>query len=122
MGKTNILEAIFLLATGKSFRATREQQMIWYGQELGRVIGIKKDDKLEILLTTGEVQGERAPRKRYLVNEAGKRKMDFVGRLMSVLFRPEDIEFLEDGNKLLRDIGCFGAVLIADDGECEFIG
>ena len=31
VGKTNILEAIFLLATGKSFRATREQQMILYG-------------------------------------------------------------------------------------------
>ena len=103
VGKTNILEAIFLLATGKSFRATREQQMILYGQELGRVIGIKKDDKLEILLTTGEVQGERAPRKRYLINGAGKRKMDFVGRLMSVLFRPEDIELVLGSPSIRRN-------------------
>ena len=94
VGKTNVLEAIYLLATGKSFRATKEQQMILYGQELGRVIGLGEEDKLEIVLTIGEVQGERAPRKRYLVNGGGKRKMDFVGRLMCVLFRPEDIDLI----------------------------
>jgi len=101
IGKTNILEAIYMLATGRSFRATREQQMILYGQELGRVVGEVGEDKLEIRLTVGEVQGERAARKRYLINGLAKRKMDFVGRLKCVLFRPEDIE-LALGSPLIR--------------------
>jgi len=94
IGKTNILEAVYLLVTGKSFRATREQQMILYGQELGRVVGTTEEDKLEVVLTVGEVQGEKVPRKKYLINGVGKRRMDFVGRLRCVLFRPEDIELV----------------------------
>lgn len=38
-GKTNILEAIYLLATGKSFRAEVEREMIGYGEEIARVKG-----------------------------------------------------------------------------------
>jgi len=33
-GKTNLLEAIYLLATGKSFRAELESEMIRYGEEM----------------------------------------------------------------------------------------
>ena len=36
-GKTNLLEAIYLLATGRSFRAETEAEMISYGQEMSRV-------------------------------------------------------------------------------------
>lgn len=36
-GKTNLLEAIYLLATGKSFRAGVEAEMIRSGEELARV-------------------------------------------------------------------------------------
>lgn len=118
-GKTNLLEAISILATGKSFRAGRLQEMILYGQELARVSGDinarhspgkvgKRDstndihhsaidsdsDTLEVVLTNGEVQGERAPKSRYLVNGVAKRKMDFVGSLRVVMFRPEDIELV----------------------------
>ncbi|MBI5465446.1 DNA replication and repair protein RecF [Candidatus Gottesmanbacteria bacterium] len=38
-GKTNILEAIYLLATGRSFRAEVEKEMISYGKEIARVKG-----------------------------------------------------------------------------------
>ena len=100
VGKTNVLEAIYLLATGKSFRATREDQMIFYGEELGRVEAEIEDSPeeeridLEVMMTVGEVAGKKAPRKRYLINGLGKRKMDFVGRLKCVLFRPEDIDLV----------------------------
>ena len=36
-GKTNVLEAIFLLSTGNSFRARVIDEMVFFGQELGRV-------------------------------------------------------------------------------------
>ena len=39
IGKSNILEAIFLLAIGKSFRAEREGEMVRIGEEVGRVNG-----------------------------------------------------------------------------------
>ena len=39
-GKTNILEAIYLLSTGKSFRARVEEEMISYNREIARVNGL----------------------------------------------------------------------------------
>ncbi len=37
VGKTNLLEAIYLLSTGKSFRAGVEREMISYGEEIARL-------------------------------------------------------------------------------------
>lgn len=106
-GKTNILEAIYLLATGKSFRAGVEEEMISYGKELARIKGEIKDkegeENLEIALTTGQVAGERAAKKRYLINGVGKRMMDFVGKLRCVLFGPEDLEIIVNSPSIRRD-------------------
>ena len=106
-GKTNILEAIYLLATGKSFRAGVEKEMISYGKELARIKGGIKDkegkENLEIVLTTGQVAGERVAKKRYLINGVGKRMMDFVGKLRCVLFGPEDLEIIVNSPSIRRD-------------------
>jgi DNA replication and repair protein RecF len=85
VGKTNLLEAIFLLATGRSFRAEKDEQMVLYGQEFGRVSGQIEDVNLAVVLTSP---------KRYFINNVAKRKMDFIGNLRVVLFRPEDIDLV----------------------------
>lgn len=100
-GKTNLLEAIFLLATGSSFRAERDEQMVLYGQEFGRVdgeihLGGEKSD-------TSEVSIVLTKPKRFLVNGVVKRKMDFIGNLRCVLFRPEDIDLILGGPSTRRD-------------------
>lgn len=105
IGKTNILEAIYLLATGKSFRAELEREMIMFGEEIARVTGLASDgDKLnlEILLTTGNLDSQIARKKRFSVNGVAKRQMDFVGILRCVLFRPEDIEIVTDSPSVRR--------------------
>ena len=94
VGKTNLLEAIFLLATGSSFRAEKDEQMMLYGQEFGRVIGEihlggEKSATSEVVL--GVVLTKP---KRFFINNVAKRKMDFIGRLRCVLFRPEDIDLI----------------------------
>lgn len=98
IGKTNVLEAIYLLATGKSFRAELEREMIMFGENIGRVTGVVSgDDKysLEIILTNGDLEFE-GKRKKFTINGVAKRQMDFVGTLRCVLFRPEDIEIVTD--------------------------
>lgn len=106
-GKTNLLEAIYLLATGKSFRAQVEQEMISYGEELARVKAeIKSEEEtneLEIILTTGQVQKERTRKKQYLFNGVSKRQMDFIGYLDCVLFGPEDLEIVVDSPSTRRN-------------------
>src|SRR3989344_5620214 len=71
-GKTNLIEAVFLLSRGKSFRTDKDPQMISYGKDLARVKGFTKQNSeqtaLEVLLTSGEVQGRKTAFKKFMVN------------------------------------------------------
>ncbi len=102
-GKTNVLEAIYLLATGKSFRALKEEEMIENGQQLARVEIRLDEDLLQIILTRGEVQGKKTARKLYKINGVGKRWRDFTQNLLCVLFRPEDIDLISGSPSLRRN-------------------
>lgn len=114
-GKTNILEAIFLLATGKSFRARIEEEMINYEKEIGRVEGLFKDGKakkssktrLEVVLTRGEIgigtaKSEKVARKKLLINGVGKRLVDFAGSFKLVLFGPWDLHLVTESPSIRR--------------------
>jgi len=104
-GKTNLLEGIYLLSSGKSFRAGLEQEMIAYKESLARVKGRilnKEKTDLEIILTRGELLGEKVARKKYLVNGISKRAIDFVGNLRSVYFGPEDLDLVTGSPSLRR--------------------
>jgi len=106
-GKTNLLEAIYLLATGKSFRAGVEREMISYGKEIAWVRGKIKNEEgtqaLEIILTPGQIGNERVAKKKFSINKVGKRMMDFVGHLRCVLFGPEDLEIIVDSPSTRRN-------------------
>jgi DNA replication and repair protein RecF len=114
-GKTNILEAIVLLATGKSFRADTDREAIRWGEELGRVKANLGDTKLELLVTTGMVGGTKAPLKKYLVNGIARRQVDFIGNLRAVLFWPEHLELVTDSPSIRRKY--FDSVLVQVDRE-----
>ncbi len=102
-GKTNLLEAVFLLSTGESFRANRIEEMVAWGQEVGHVVGmITPGVELTVTVTRGMVQGKRVQKRLFKVNGAGRRKQDFVGELPAVLFRPEDMDLLVGSASLRR--------------------
>ncbi len=119
-GKTNILEAIMMAATGKSFRADRESEVIQWGKEVGRVIAEvgqlqEEQTKLEVVITTGMVGGKKAPMKKHTVNGVPRRMIDFVGNLRAVLFWPEDLELITDSPSRRRRY--LDSVLIQVDRE-----
>jgi DNA replication and repair protein RecF len=125
-GKTNILESVFLLATGKSFKAKREEEMIGYEKDMARVKGvvrnlksgktglfdadtenISQDIDLEIVLTRGEIeitqgQTQKAPRKKLMVNGVPRRLLDFAGNFTVVLFAPSDMELVTESPSVRR--------------------
>lgn len=125
-GKTNLLEAIYLLATGKSFRADLESEMISYSSQLSVVScstfaeamvdrQLSDEKRLEIILTTGEVIGRKVARKICKVNGVNKRQADFVGSLRAVYFGPEDLELVTDSPSIRRKY--LDMVLIQVDRE-----
>lgn len=106
-GKTNLLEAVYLLGTGNSFKAKLVDEMVRFGQELGRVKGLTADQKerrdLEVVVTRGLVAGQKTLKRKYLIDGASKRKKDYVGLLPVVVFRPEDMDMLPGGPDIRRN-------------------
>src|SRR5579871_2748074 len=113
-GKTNLVEALYLLSFGKSFRAEKDIQMIKFDQDIARIQGLienqeatveKQGDeekiKLEVVLAQGEVTGGRFS-KRFFVNDVAKRRIDFEGILPLVLFSPEELDIVISGPSLRR--------------------
>ncbi len=99
-GKTNLIEAIFLLSSGTSFRADKDIEMIQFHEEVARLIGeiegLTGATKLEVVLPREEL-------KRYLVNGVSKRRVDFAGQLATVLFSPLDLDIIVDSPSLRRE-------------------
>jgi len=103
-GKTNLLEAIHLLATGRSPRAVAERELInWLALEsslpyarLEADIGAGRDaQRLELVLElAANGGGNPIVRKQVRINGAPKRGLDLIGRLRVVLFLPEDVSLV----------------------------
>ncbi|HLI50364.1 MAG TPA: DNA replication/repair protein RecF [Thermomicrobiaceae bacterium] len=103
-GKTSILEAIYLLATMRSPRASLDAEMInWEsGQEYqvapyARVVADLETEerahRIEISISQ-DVEGSNAARKRVRLDGRGRRVVDVVGTLKVVLFTPEDLSLV----------------------------
>lgn len=114
-GKSNLIEAIFFLATGKSFRIDKDDQLIKFGKEVGRIKGKIDEKDLEVVIAGGGLSGNLRPFKKYLVNGVSKRKVDFAGNFFAVLFAPNDLEIIISGPSKRRDF--IDNILIQTDRE-----
>lgn len=103
-GKTNLLEAIYYLATTRSPLASSDRELIsWaageqvipYAQVAARYSRAGEEHSLDAALVLERQPGEpleRAAFRRQLrADGVPRRAMDIVGRLNAVLFLPEDI-------------------------------
>jgi len=97
-GKTNILEAIYCLATGDSWRTETAKDMVRFGAPAAHIIANIDDSAggvgLHLTLTGGTVNGKRSAAVLYKIDEVNRRRADFVGRLKVVLFEPESLDIV----------------------------
>ncbi len=93
-GKTNLLEAIYLLATTRSLRASRESELIRIGAETVLVsadIERKRDGEssLDLAIQSGEKKTVR-------INGSRRtRSVDLLGELNAVYFGARDLEIVQ---------------------------
>ncbi len=97
-GKTNILEAIYLIATLRSFRGVGGAQMIRHGKE-GYFIGAK-------IVSHGqrEIKIYWSPREKKLDLDARpvRKLTDYLGVLRAVVFCSEDIQLVKGTARIRR--------------------
>ncbi|MCJ8341605.1 MAG: DNA replication and repair protein RecF [Cetobacterium sp.] len=89
-GKTSILEAIYFVATGKSFRTAKNSELIKYNKEkMGCFISYR--DNISEKTLTVKIDSRK---KEYSYNGKKVSFDDFYGRLNVVSFIPEDINLI----------------------------
>lgn len=98
-GKSNLIEAIYFISHGKSFRTDKDTEAIRNGVNVARVKTETESDNLEVVLST--VPGKFG--KKLLINGVSKRKIDFIGNLPTVLFSPQDLDLITGSPGLRRN-------------------
>ncbi|MBI2020764.1 DNA replication and repair protein RecF [Candidatus Daviesbacteria bacterium] len=101
-GKSNLLEAIYLLSTAKSIRVENEDELIKEGEEFLRVEGFLTEPETELLVIINKPTQQVIFRKKVLVNGISRRTVDFIGNLPAVIFYPSDINMVTGAPSLRR--------------------
>jgi DNA replication and repair protein RecF len=104
-GKTNVLEAIQLIARGDSPRARDDSELVRWGANSARVSARveRVDDARSVdVVLFSPAAGERRRPRRYLLDGAGKRADEAIGELAVVSFFPEDVQLLAEAPSARR--------------------
>ena len=99
-GKTNIIESIFCLALGRSYRTKSDSECIMFGETATAMSCVvnKNNKNLDIMLGISN-KGKSAK-----IAGVKKNKLtDFVGELNVVLFSPEDLQLVKGSPSLRRE-------------------
>ena len=98
-GKTNILEAIYLLGSPRSFRTSRLPELIRHGQRQAQIQGMVESggvgNRLHIII-------EAPGRKMEIDSKAVHKASELHGKLNSVVFSPDDTGMIRMGPESRR--------------------
>lgn len=97
-GKTNLLESIYYLSTGRSHRTYSQDEIIKWGSDYSKVkalAGSEKNDELDRFI---EIELRKDNNIKIKVDKIYRRKKsDFISILPSVIFSPDDLKIVKSG-------------------------
>jgi DNA replication and repair protein RecF len=105
-GKTNLLEAIYFLTAGRSFRAKNDKELIGFEKDcpiiMADIYSEEREQKLEARL-------HRIKRRQFIANNVRlQTAAELSGKLRAVLFCPDDLNLIREGAAVRRRLmdGC----------------
>lgn len=114
IGKTNVVEALSLLATLKSFRGAPTESLVRRGASSAVVRALGERDGREVSIDLELAKG----RSRAQVNKQRlKRSRDLLGALRVTVFAPDDLALVKEGPSLRRDF--LDDVIVALDPSAD---
>ena len=102
-GKTNLLEAVYYLSTGKSFRTGRPQELIQFGADFTdfscNLFSESREKSIRAVLFAA-----KKPRQLYICGIKQRSAAALCGVLTAVLFCPDDLLLLKSGAAARRKL------------------
>ena len=100
-GKTNLLEAVYLLSCGKSFRTRTDRDLVGFdfseAEILAEIDSHGREQTVHIRLIPGQT-------KKITVNGVKKTASELSETLNTVLFCPDDLNLIKDGAAVRRKL------------------
>ena len=103
-GKTNLLEAVSFLGSGRSFRAQKTGEMVRFSADFADLEGTVFSQEREQTLRWVLFPGAR-PRQLWRNGAKKRSSSEIAGVLPTVLFCPEDLMILKSGASARRRLG-----------------
>ena len=98
VGKTNLVEAIYVLALTRSFRPVVDKNLIYLNKNVTKLEGnVKKD-----YLNNYKVIIESAGKKVKIDNNKVSKISDYISKINIVTFNPEDLKIIKDTPSIRR--------------------
>ena len=99
-GKTNILEAIYLFARGKSFRAFKDKELVRFGSNTAyaKLSYVKKEGEGLLGVEINKNTPKRFYRNKVRVNKTS----EIIGEFRAVLFCPSHLGIIKDSASVRR--------------------
>ena len=98
-GKTNLLEAVYMLSAGRSFRTRFDRELIGFGCDgadiLADVTSHEREQTVNLRMQNGRP-------KRILVNSVKKTASELSQVINTVLFCPDDLNLIKEGAAVRR--------------------
>lgn len=92
-GKTNILEAIFYFAAGKSFRNCKDRELISFGEEKSNIAMRFSTENVEMKMQAVLSKNKKRVIK---IGESAPLKMqEYIGRFRAVIFTPDHLNLIK---------------------------
>ncbi|MFZ4454019.1 DNA replication/repair protein RecF [Salibacterium aidingense] len=115
-GKTNMMEAVYVLAFAKSHRTSKDKELIQWEQDFARIeADIERKNgplSLEVIVST---KGKKTK-----INSLEQQKLsEYIGTCNVVMFAPEDLNLVKGGPQMRRrfidmEIGQISSVYLYD--------
>ena len=99
-GKTNLLEAIWLLSGNRSFRGSRDSELVRFGSEFAKLYA---EFYSEGRLQTAQLIYAKGKKEAFLNGVKQKGASALLGKLCAVVFSPEHLSLVKSGPAERRD-------------------
>lgn len=98
-GKTNMMEAIYVLAMAKSHRTSNDKELIQWEKEYAKIEGgVEKQNRFASVELIISNKGKKAK-----FNHIEQRKLsDYVGNVNVIMFAPEDLNLVKGSPQIRR--------------------
>ena len=100
-GKTNLLEAVYMLSCGRSFRTRFDKELINFDYSAAEILADIESQGREQTISIALKSG--CPKK-ILVNGVKKTVSELAGTVNTVLFCPDDLDLIKEGASVRRKL------------------